>query len=166
MSNNPQVRKRVRKGTPPPANCAGHDPHRPVGYGNPPRAGQFRKGQSGNPKGRPRLKKNLATLVDEVLYQPVEITEGGRRRKVPALEALVKRLRNEALNGDHKALDRLMKLYQARASMAPENAETEAASETPAERAMMEELAGWVSDAGALEEPEPGDDVDGEVDDD
>ena len=25
-----------------------------VGYGRPPKSGQFKKGQSGNPKGRPR----------------------------------------------------------------------------------------------------------------
>jgi hypothetical protein len=35
----------------------------PVGYGRPPRQTRFRKGQSGNPVGRPRGAQNLATLI-------------------------------------------------------------------------------------------------------
>jgi hypothetical protein len=57
-----------------------------VGYGKPPRRNQFPKGQSGNPKGRPRHSKNVATLAREALYAQVEVTENGRRRRVSKLE--------------------------------------------------------------------------------
>ncbi|WP_445949374.1 DUF5681 domain-containing protein, partial [Sphingorhabdus sp.] len=48
-----------------------------VGYGNPPKHSQFKKGQSGHPKGRPRGKRNMASLVAEVLAQKVTITANG-----------------------------------------------------------------------------------------
>ncbi|MBS7805080.1 hypothetical protein KIH24_10935 [Rhizobiales bacterium TNE-4] len=50
MSNDYPRRPRQRFG--------GHDPERPVGFKNPPRASQFQKGQSGNPRGRPKGSKN------------------------------------------------------------------------------------------------------------
>jgi Family of unknown function (DUF5681) len=51
-----------------------------IGYGKPPRHTQFKRGQSGNPKGRAKGSKNLATLIMSVLNERVIITENGRRR--------------------------------------------------------------------------------------
>ena len=45
-------------------------PEYAVGFGKPPRRTRFCKGQSGNPKGRPRGAKNLATLMEKVLKEP------------------------------------------------------------------------------------------------
>src|ERR1039458_2930399 len=71
-----------------------------VGYGRPPRRTQFQKGHSGNPKGRPRRSKNIATLAREALYAQVEVTENGRRRRVSKLEVGFKRKCCNFENGD------------------------------------------------------------------
>src|SRR6266851_3230749 len=53
-----------------------------VGYGKPPLHTRFKKGQSGNLRGRPRGAKNLTTLVSDALDQLVVVTENGRRREI------------------------------------------------------------------------------------
>ena len=67
-------------------------------------------GQSGNPKGRPKGRRNLATEIDEILNALVAIPENGRHRKVARREAAVMKLRKEALQGDGRALDRFLDL--------------------------------------------------------
>ncbi len=39
-----------------------------VGYGKPPAASRFKKGQSGNPKGRPKVTKNVSNMLEEVFF--------------------------------------------------------------------------------------------------
>lgn len=85
-----------------------------VGHGKPPKKTQFKKGQSGNPKGRPKNSKNFRTDLDEVLGQPVTVNENGKTRTVSSQMAVLKRLREQALKGDPRALDRLLKLAEER----------------------------------------------------
>jgi len=70
-----------------------------VGYGKPPRNAQFKKGQSGNPKGRSKGRKNMRTILSNVLDRNVTITENGQPRKVKFMEALVNQMAAKALNG-------------------------------------------------------------------
>jgi Family of unknown function (DUF5681) len=79
-----------------------------VGYGKPPRETRFRKGRSGNPRGRPRGSRNFASLVEEALAEPVMINENGRRRKASKLQVIVKQLVNKAAQGDHRSIQLLM----------------------------------------------------------
>ena len=90
----------------------GHDPHRPVGYANPPKAGQFKKGQSGNPKGRPKGSKNIATILNERLNKRITIREGGRTKTVSVLEAKFIQLTKAMLEGDDKATNLIIKLLE------------------------------------------------------
>lgn len=84
-----------------------------VGYGKPPKHSQFKKGRSGNPRGRPKGSKNLATDVREVLALPVPISEGGKQSTVSTQMAMLMRLREQALKGDARAMDRFLTLAQA-----------------------------------------------------
>lgn len=80
-----------------------------VGYGRPPEHTRFQKGQSGNPKGRPKGRKNMATVMREVLAQTVTIKQNGKKRRVPFSEAFVHRLVGKALEGTTRDMIALMK---------------------------------------------------------
>jgi len=81
-----------------------------VGYKKPPRRSQFKKGQSGNPKGRPKGTLNLATVLETTLREQVVINENGRRKVITKLEAAVKQMVNKAASGDPAALRQLLAL--------------------------------------------------------
>jgi hypothetical protein len=79
-----------------------------VGYGKPPRHTRFKKGQSGNPRGRPSGSKNLKTLLNEALNERVVVTEEGRRRNITKREAIVTQLVNRSATADLRALKILL----------------------------------------------------------
>ena len=81
-----------------------------VGYGRPPRSSQFRKGQSGNPKGRPKNAKNFKTLLVEALEEKVAVTENGARKTITKRQAVTKQLVNKAASGDANATKTLLGL--------------------------------------------------------
>ena len=81
-----------------------------IGYRNPPQSTQFKKGHSGNPKGRPKGKRNLATVLEKMLHEKVIINENGRRKTVTKLEAAMKQLANKAASGDRHAVKQLIEL--------------------------------------------------------
>jgi hypothetical protein len=83
-----------------------------VGFRRPPRGSRFKPGQSGNPKGRPRGSRNFRTDLKSTLSKPVKLKEEGKARKVSTQEAALLRLREKALSGDVRALDRLISLAQ------------------------------------------------------
>lgn len=84
-----------------------------VGKGKPPKSTRFQPGQSGNPKGRPRGRKNFASEIEEILNATVPITENGRKRNVTSRKAALMKLRKKALEGDGRALNRYLELAQA-----------------------------------------------------
>lgn len=72
------------------------------GYGRPPAATRFKKGNSGNPKGRPK-NRHRTVPYDAVLGQMVTIREDGRERRVTAAEAFLLQLTQKGLAGDSAA---------------------------------------------------------------
>ena len=74
-----------------------------VGYRSPPKSTQFKKGESGNPKGRPKGSRGLQNIMVEELKSNVTIHENGRSKTVKKGEVIVKQMVNKAMAGDHKA---------------------------------------------------------------
>ena len=83
---------------------------RDAGYGKPPRHSRFKKGQSGNPKGRPKGGRNFSTDVKATLEEPIRVTHHGKARTVSTQHAALMRLREKALSGEVRALDRVIEL--------------------------------------------------------
>ena len=74
-----------------------------TGYAKPPKSGQFKRGRSGNPKGRPKGSKDFRTDLRDVLDAKVAVTEDGKPRKVTSQKATLMRLREQALQGNPKS---------------------------------------------------------------
>ena len=74
-----------------------------VGYGKPPKSGQFKKGQSGNPKGRPKEAKGVKASLKRELTTTITVRERGQEVKLTKAEVLAKGLMSDALKGDPKA---------------------------------------------------------------
>lgn len=87
-----------------------HEQESETGYGRPPESGRFRKGKSGNPRGRPKGSKDFGTDLRDVLDAKVAVSENGKPRKVTSQKATLMRLREKALQGNLRAMDKLIDL--------------------------------------------------------
>lgn len=94
-----------------------------IGYRRPPKAGQFKKGQSGNPKGRPKGSKNFMTLLDQELDQKITVNENGRKKEVTRMQAMVKRMVAESLQGNLKALMTMIEIMRRHGKFDEQDAE-------------------------------------------
>ena len=81
-----------------------------VGYQKPPKHSQFKPGQSGNPQGRPKGLKNLATDLSEELNEKILVTESGQSIEVTKQRALIKTMIAKSLKGDARTMSALMNL--------------------------------------------------------
>jgi hypothetical protein len=75
-----------------------------VGYAIPPKTGQFKKGQSGNPKGRRKGSVGLSTIIRKSAKERVTVQENGTRKSMMKSEAAIKQLFNKATSGDQRAI--------------------------------------------------------------
>jgi Family of unknown function (DUF5681) len=60
-----------------------------VGYKRPPRHTQFKRGQSGNPKGRAKGVQNHRTTLSRVVNEKVSVREGDKTRRMTKFEAML-----------------------------------------------------------------------------
>ncbi len=107
-----------------------------VGYRKPPRHRQFKKGQSGNPKGRPKGAKNIETELAEELQEKIVVRENGKPMVVSRQRAILKSLEAKALKGDTRAANVLLKL--ADKYLLPDESQPEERVLTPEDKAILE----------------------------
>ena len=75
-----------------------------IGYRKPPKSGQFKKGVSGNPSGRPKKPSDFASELARELNSKLVINENGQRKVIKKSEGLAKQVVNKALSGNLPAV--------------------------------------------------------------
>jgi Family of unknown function (DUF5681) len=91
-----------------------------VGYGKPPRSTRFRKGRSGNPRGRPRGRHKLPPY-EAVLGQMVTIREDGVERRVTAAEAFLLYMAKRGLEAGGAAARDMITAFEEAAANRPDS---------------------------------------------
>ena len=76
-----------------------------IGYKKPPVKSQFKKGTSGNPKGRPKGSLSISSVLMKTGREQVSVTINGKTRIMTKLEAASMQLHNKAASGDLRAVN-------------------------------------------------------------
>jgi hypothetical protein len=90
-----------------------------VGYRRPPEHTRFKKGQSGNPQGRPKGAKDLGSVFQRMLGEIVTVREGDRTRSMSKVEAMLQTLMLKALKGEARAIAQVLALTREQGLLAP-----------------------------------------------
>ncbi len=83
-----------------------------IGYGKPPKATRFRKGVSGNPTGRPKGSRSIASILSKLGRERVKVTTNGTTRSMTKLEVVFTQLNNQAASGNLKAIRELLSAHR------------------------------------------------------
>jgi len=94
----------------PPRPDAGRRQDYEVGYGRPPVATRFQRGNRCNPRGRPRQMKTASQLIDEAMNSKIRIVVEGKTKTMTKQQVIIHNLVNAAARGDNKAIHTLFAL--------------------------------------------------------
>ena len=100
-----------------------------VGYRKPPKQTQWRKGQSGNPRGRQRGSHNFKTDLIALLKSTVCVVRDGEPAQMSTQQAVLVRLCEKALKGDIRALVEVIHLMREHSDAEPPNIENLSAND-------------------------------------
>jgi hypothetical protein len=82
--------------------------HNDGGYRQPPKDTRFKKGQSGNPSGRPKKVSSFKTDLAAELQEKLVLVENGKQRRVSKQKAFAKTLIAAAIQKDIRAVNALL----------------------------------------------------------
>ena len=108
-----------------------------VGYGRPPVGSQFKPGQSGNPRGRPKGSKSIDQVLSQALERRVPDPRGGRRT-VRMLDIIVDGIVLSAARRDPRMLGLLLTLIDRYGPSEPQRVDFNELRET--DRRILEEF--------------------------
>jgi hypothetical protein len=104
-------KSRSRKSPAPEQSQAGEADYS-VGYGKPPAKQQFKPGQSGNSRGRPPGRINIATALREAVQQKRPVTIGGKAHEMSTLDVMIRKQIEKAVTGDTKSFNAVVELLE------------------------------------------------------
>ena len=83
-----------------------------VGYGKPPKANQFRKGRTGNPRGKRQGEENTISAFKRIVSKRVKINDGEKVRTITLAEAVILKNYNAAVQKNPFAMSNIFRLAE------------------------------------------------------
>jgi hypothetical protein len=83
-----------------------------VGYKRPPKKHQFKEGQSGNPRGRPKGARSSNKILQQFIHEQITLVVKGERRRMTRYEYLINTIYVGAIKGDAKSSALLMHMIK------------------------------------------------------
>jgi Family of unknown function (DUF5681) len=108
-----------------------------VGKGRPPAHTRFKPGISGNPSGRPKGSHGFKADLLRELAEQTEVGDAGERATVTKQRAIVMALLREAMHGDLRAIDTVI-----RACLAGSDDDVGEQAQAPEDRAIIAAVTG------------------------
>lgn len=121
-----------------------------IGYAKPPAETRWKKGQSGNPRGRPKGRRGMKQIVQKEAQRKVTVTENGRRRSLPASDVVIRKVFSQALAGEQAAAKLVLSYLE---KFLPDEVPVETKRLTPDDEKLLREFLTGV----AVDTPEPAD---------